>query len=318
MGSPTAERTIQILDFLTTHPGRGFTGSELSRQLRISKTTAHKILQTLTERALVLRNPDTFEFRLGPALIPMGTVAERNFLALTHAKREAEKLAEEHDAECFIVMVTGDELLNVGYAGVPGPLSTSFREGQRLPLAPPIGTLALAWASDQAIEAWLNRLGLPLTKNERTRYRAAVEAVRRQGFSIGIRTPKLDELRELYASADLHTPGGRRELSLAFDMFAHENHLLANDGLPPGMEISGVGAPVFGPDAKLLFAICIASTHYHARDIPGLARAALRAAGRVMAAIDGRQPSITGIPEPPPRAKRSKPLPAKRSKSARV
>jgi DNA-binding IclR family transcriptional regulator len=290
MGSPTAERTIQILDFLTTHPGRGFTLSELSRQLRISKSTAQKILQTLSERALVLRNPDSFEFRLGPALIPMGTVAEGNFLALTHAKREAELLAQEHDAECFIVMVTGDELLNVGYTGVPGPLSTPFREGQRLPLAPPIGTLALAWTSDEAIETWLNRLGLELTSGERAQYREAVDVVRRRGYSIGIRTPELDALRELYASANMHTPDGRRRLSAAFDAFAHHNHLLAGDGLPADTEISGVGAPVFGPDGNLLFAICIASTHYHMRDVPSLSRAVLRAAGRVMAATGGRHP----------------------------
>lgn len=78
MGSPAVARAVQVLDFLTTHPGRGFTLSELSRRLRISKATAHGILTTLTDRALVQRNPDTNEYRLGPALVPMGSVAERS------------------------------------------------------------------------------------------------------------------------------------------------------------------------------------------------------------------------------------------------
>jgi DNA-binding IclR family transcriptional regulator len=291
MTSPTAERTVQILDFLTTHPGRGFTLSELSRQLRLSKTTAHKILATLTNRALVIRNPVTFEYRLGPALIPMGTVAERNFMALSLAQAEAQRLAEDHDAECFIVMTTGDELLNVGYAGVPGPLSTTFREGQRLPLTPPIGTLVLAWTSEQSIEAWLDRLSPELTNAERTRYRDAVELVRRRGYSVGMRVPKLDEFHEIYATADLNTPEGRRELSLAFARFTHEANVLPNEELPPDTEISGVAAPVFAPDRTMLFAICIAGTGYHAHDIPALSRAVMRAAGRVMAAIDGQHPS---------------------------
>src|SRR6516165_107682 len=93
------ERAIEILDFLTTHPGRGFTLSELSRRLGISKATTHAILARLTDRALLARNPDTLEYRLGPALVPMGSVAERSFPALTQAKREAERLAVEHDGE---------------------------------------------------------------------------------------------------------------------------------------------------------------------------------------------------------------------------
>src|SRR5438045_1900304 len=69
MGSPPIERGILILDFLTTHPGRGFTAAELSRRLGISRSTAHSILITMADRALVLRNPDTHEYRLGPALV---------------------------------------------------------------------------------------------------------------------------------------------------------------------------------------------------------------------------------------------------------
>jgi DNA-binding IclR family transcriptional regulator len=291
MKSPAAERTVQILDFLTTHPGRGFTLSELARRLRFSKTTAHKILATLTDRALLVRNPDTFEYRLGPALVPMGAVAERGFSALTHAKHEAARLAEEHDAECVILMATSDELLIVGHAGVPGPLSTTFQEGQRQPLAPPMGTVALAWASEQAVEAWLERLGPELTAAERERYLVALDAVRRQGFATGIRVPSLYELQGLYAKADVHTPEGRRELSITLASIARESALPVAEEAPPETPISGVAAPVFGPDGTMLFAIALTGADYCVGDIPLLSRAVRRAAGRVMIAIDGRQPA---------------------------
>jgi DNA-binding IclR family transcriptional regulator len=291
MGTPSAERVVQILDFLTTHPGRGFTASELSRQLRLSKSTTYKILGTLTDGGLARRHPDTLEYRLGPALVAMGTVAERSLPALTYAKREAERLAEQHDTECVIMAATGHELLIVYHAGLPGPLSATFQEGQRQPLAPPMGPVVLAWTSDDAVEAWLHRLGAEVTDDERERYRAAVEAVRRRGYSVGIGVPRLYELQALYASGDLHTPQGRRELSLKLAAFARNNSPPMVDELPPDAEISGVTAPVFDADGTMLFAIGITGATYRVRDVPALSRAVVRAAGRVMAAIGGRQPA---------------------------
>lgn len=292
MGTPTAERVVQILDFLTTHPGRGFTLSEIARQLRLSKTTTYKILGSLTDRSLVLRNADTSDYRLGPALVAMGGVAERNLPALTYAKREADQLAEQHDAECVVVIINNQELLIVHHAGIPGPSSTQWQEGQRQPLAPPMGTVALAWGSPAAVEAWLDRPGLELTDDERRRYREAVDAVRRRGYAIGMRVPSLYELHALYASADLHTPEGRDDLSRTLTAFAHENFVPVDESLVPDDEVYSIAAPVFGPDGTMLFAISLLpGEHYRGRDIPALAREVVRAAGRVMTAIDGRQPS---------------------------
>ncbi len=286
------ERAVQILDFLTIHPGRAFTLSELSRRLRISHATAHAILTTLTDRALLRRDPDSNEYSLGPSLIPMGAVAERGFPALAHAKREAERLAEEFDAECALVLPTGEELLIVGHAGIAGQLSIGAYEGWRGPLAPPLGSIVLAWSSDRAIETWLGRLGPELTRTERDHYRAAVAAVRRRGYAVGLRVPRLVDLVEIYANADLFTLQGRREITAALAALAHDDdYLPATDELSADAELRSVTAPVFGPDTTLLLAIALMLEHHRARDLPVLSRAVLRAAARVMAAIDGRQPS---------------------------
>ncbi len=288
---------MQILDFLTTHPGSGFTLSELSRRLRISKATAHAVLATLTERALLVRNPATNEYRLGPALVPMGAVAERAFPALTHAKHEAERLAQEFDAECVIVVATGDQVLIAGRAGIPRPRSITSHEGQRQPLVPPMGSTVLAWTGDDAIEAWLDRLGPELSEAERNGYRTAVATIRRRGFAVGIHVPDLEALSETYAKVDMYTPEGRREISRVQSAVAHQHYLLGAEDLPPDTELSTVGAPIFGPDGSLLLAIALMlSGEHHVSDIPVLSRAVLRAAGRVMAAIDGRPRDSVDVP----------------------
>jgi hypothetical protein len=54
---------------------------------------------------------------------------------------------------------------------------------------------------------------------------------------------------------------------------------------------------VFGPDETMLFVLSLVPNPGHrAPDIPVLARAVLRAAGRVMAQIDGRQPTLDIAP----------------------
>ncbi len=292
MRSASTERTLRILEFLTTHPGRGFTLSELSRRLRISKGTTHAIVSTLAERGALIRSGDSLEYRLGPALVPIGSIAERSVPALGHAKSEAERLAEEFDAECLLVMATGGELLIVGRAGVPGPLSITLREGQRRPLAPPLGAIVIAWMGDDAVDAWLDQLDRELTAVERLRYREAITAIRDRGYAVAIRGPRLTEFHRKVCDADLHSPEGRLEIMHALADIAHDDDYLPAtiDSLAPDADLSSVAAPVFAHDGAMLFSIALLPDRQKARDIPDLARAVMRAAARVMSATERAEP----------------------------
>ncbi len=298
MRSPAANRTIQILDLLTTHPGRGFTLSELSRQLVMSKATAHRILTEFADHGLVVRDADTQEYRLGPALVPMGAVAERSFPALKYARREAKRLAEQHDAECVLLMPTGDELLVIGRTGVPGPVSFGTFEGQRHPLLPPLGTIFLAWKSEEALEEWLDGYGDQLSQDERQYYRKAVDAQRRRGYTIALEVPGLFDLYDLYTTGNPYTQPGRRKIREAYEALAHDHRYLAiTEDVMPDARLSSIAAPVFGPDQSVLFTIClllVGSERYRGRDAPALGRAVSRAANRVTTAIDGRRPHTNG------------------------
>jgi DNA-binding IclR family transcriptional regulator len=298
VSSPSLARAIQILDFLTTHPGRGFTLSELSRQLSMSKATAHTVLGMLSEHALLVRSETTNEYRPGPALVPMGAVAERSFPALERAKHEAEQLAESYDAECMILMPTGEDVLIVSRAGVPGPLSFGILEGQRHPLAPPFAPIALAWSTAEEVEAWLDRAGDELAEAEREHYRQAIEADRRRGYGFALRVQGLFGIYELYAAGNPYTPEGRRKIREAYGALAKDpEHIPVSEDVPPDAELSSMTAPVFGPDGKVLLLMglnFIGVEQYRARDRPHLARALTKATGRVMAAIDGRPPVNNG------------------------
>lgn len=300
-GSPSVDRAIQILDFLTTHPGRGFTLAEISRRLGISRATAHAVVTTLTGRTLLLRDPASGEYRLGPALIPMGSVARRSFPAFAHSLHEAERLAEEFDAQCVVMVATGAELLIVGHAGLAGPLSLQPIEGQRHTLSPPVGFTVLAWAEEDVVEDWLQRLGSEFTDEERQHFRAAIAAIRRRGYAVGLRVARLVDLFDIYARVDLHTLEGRREINAAMAALARDAGFVpALDDLPQEAEISAVSAPVFGPDGTFLCALALVPEGRTVSDLPMVAGAVLRATGRVMSAIDGRRPGQPSSWQPVP------------------
>jgi DNA-binding IclR family transcriptional regulator len=292
-------RAVRLLDFFTTHPGRGFTLSDLSRQLRLSKSVTHVIATTLADAALLVQNPATHEYRLGPALVPMGDVADRGFAALMHAKDEATRLAEEYESEVLITAATKEELLILGHAGVPLPHSVMWREGQRHPLLPPVGALHMAWSSPATVEAWLARLGASLAESEREHHRLGLSAVRRRGFLIGLLVPAIYDIYGLYSNDRVYTEEGWREVSSAIAALAHDpRHLPVDDSeLGEDEQLAAIQAPVFGPEGSLLFAInLVPDAQYRVRDIPVLSRAVLRAAGRVMATNDGRHPAGTDQP----------------------
>jgi DNA-binding IclR family transcriptional regulator len=292
VASPPADRVIQVLQFLTTHPGGAFTLSDLSRHLSISKGTAHSILGTLTERAILTRNPATNEYRLGPALIPVGAVAERGFPALAHARREAEALVATCDAECLILMPGGDDLLSLGRVGTPGPLSAGYVEGQRHPFVPPFGAAIVAWQDDDAVAAWLDRSDPPLPKADRTRLVRALATIRAQGYAVARRVPGIYDLYELYGRDNHYTLEGRRQIAEALTALARDKrYLVTADSPPADAELSTIETPVFDHDGVVLFIMCIVvRERTPVSEAPGLARALTRAAGNVMVAIDGRPP----------------------------
>lgn len=292
--SPSVDRVVRILDYLTTHPGTGYTLSELARRLGLSKTTVHRALTALCDRALVVRNPVSNEYRLGLALVPMGAAAERSWPALAVARTEIQRLAAEYDAEAMIVAPAHEDLVIVARAGLPGPNSSPSAEGQRKSFVPPIGVSMVAWSDDDAVEAWLARVE-DATDAERENLRAAIAHFRRRRYAVALWGADGEHYREIHADEDPRAPQGLGELRQILASLNQDYQFVASeDDLPATTRMVSITAPVFGPDGILLFTIAVVLDH-HDR-IPSLSavvREVVRAAGRVAQTADGH-------PAPPP------------------
>jgi len=73
-GTQAVIRAVGLLKaFSRERPERGL--AELSESMGLTKTTTHRLLSALVSEGLVARNPATRAFRLGPAILALGSLA---------------------------------------------------------------------------------------------------------------------------------------------------------------------------------------------------------------------------------------------------
>jgi len=275
--APSIDRTVALLDFLSTRPDESFSLSELSRRVGIAKPTAHAMLAALTDAGYLLRHPVDKTYALGPALVAVGAAAAARELDLvSYARDEMERLAEELHVEVVASAAVGEEIVMLARAGAPEPFGVRLDVGQRLPLVPPLGTVFVAWSPPDEIDRWLRRVGPSATATDLARYRAAVDAVRRRGYLVGLDTGAGGE------PARAATPELVEELG-------HHEYVLLELEQAASYRPSHMAAPVFGPDASVALALTLIGFRGQLRveRVPEIGERLLDAARTVTKAIGG-------------------------------
>ncbi len=288
-GSPSVGRVVRVVDFLAARPGECFGLSELARNLGMSKATAHGLCAALTDAGWLLRNPVDKTYTLGPALIAAGHAAGARQLDLVdHARPAMAELASELGAQVVASSTVGDEMVLLATAGRPGPMWLAFTVGQRVPLAPPLGTVFLAWAAPDAVERWLDRLGPGATGDDKERLRAALGVVRRRGYALN-----LEAVANLNLSRALSGRDDAGALAVVVEELAHEEYLLQELEAGATYRLGQVSAPVFGADGAVALALTVVGLpeKLSGEEIPRYGDTLVAVACRVTTSIHGQAPS---------------------------
>jgi len=178
-----ANRALDVLSFLAANPSQGHTLTELARGLGVNNSSMHGILAVMTDSGFLLRHASHKTYRLGPMAAAVGQASYEQNPSIDLARQELVRLSDEFELQAAVVASIEDAMIVVGRHG---PATGEFLTfvGQRVPHAPPFGSIFAAWAADDRASQWLQMAEPPLTEAQADAYRGALEHVRNEGRAI--------------------------------------------------------------------------------------------------------------------------------------
>lgn len=193
-GTEAAARVADVLLLFTSGPST-WGVSRIARELGLSKAVVHRILQSLAGRGMVVLDPVSRGYRLGPAAEALGARALRDSDLRTAALEELRELAQaSSETATLSTLVPGGR---VYLDQVPGSheITMTVQLGRRFPLhAGSSGKSMLAFLPVRARDELLAGPLAMLTANTVTDpalLRADLDRIRRCGYaaSAGERQP---------------------------------------------------------------------------------------------------------------------------------
>jgi DNA-binding IclR family transcriptional regulator len=293
--APASARATNIVAFLTSNPGRGFTISELTRQLGMNIASAHATLAVLCDSGFLVRDPAHRTYVLGPALAATGFAAMEQHPAVGAAIAQAEALAEELGVETGVTAIAGRDVVSLARCGPQPETPAIGYPGDRSPLLAPFGAIFRAWEDEATVDGWLERAHAegPLG----ALYRRALADIRECGFAVplsavgaapvtaamrALRDDPLDENAEHRLTEALRRAG---ELLLPLGELSDADEL----------HYKTVAAPVFDPIGRVLLSLSITGPDHPVpvAEIRPLGTRLARAAAAVTRQSRGRAPQVT-------------------------
>ncbi|OBJ77410.1 transcriptional regulator [Mycobacterium gordonae] len=176
--SPPTGRVMDVLAALADAP-HGRTAAELAKGCGISTSTCSLILAELERRVWVTRYEDR-RYSLGSGLFGLVHGLRRQFPLLDRGRDALQFLNDSLGAGCSMSKIGARNLTTVDAVG--HGTDGEHAVGQRFPIDPPFGLVAMAWRDDQAIADWLRRVTPRPTTAEVQRYQQVLADIRARGY----------------------------------------------------------------------------------------------------------------------------------------
>lgn len=188
------ERVCDILDLLQDAPER-ISLPAVASATGLPKSSAFRYLTTLEARRYVDREPDTGEYRLGLALLPLQ--GRHHDLMARRARPHLEHLSAQFDETVNLGLLDGTRVLYVDIVESPRAVRLAARTGDReLVHSTALGKAIAAWLPGERLQSILDAEGMP-TRTERTvgdpgTLAVQLAEVRRRGYAMDDRENEVD------------------------------------------------------------------------------------------------------------------------------
>ncbi|MCV6971516.1 MarR family transcriptional regulator [Mycobacterium bohemicum] len=169
---------MDVLAALADSP-HGRTSAELAKRCGISTSTCALVLAELERRAWVARRADR-RYVLGSGLFGVVHGLRAQFPLLDRGRDALRFLHETLGAGCSMSKVGDRHLTTVDTVGHGA--DGEHAVGQRFPIDPPFGLVAMAWRDHDSVRAWLHRVMPPPTRAEVAEHQRVLADIRARGY----------------------------------------------------------------------------------------------------------------------------------------
>lgn len=242
-----ASRSVDIIEFLSLFPDRGFTLSEIVRATGINVASCYAVLNRLTDRGFLNRDPEQKTYNLGPSLIAVGQAAFKSQPIVARAHEAAQALLKELDVPVLLSTVVGDEILAVISLEDSGGRTAGMWVGERLPLVPPLGAPFFAWASEARVESWIANRATPPGEKLVAEWRHDLNLTRERGYQVTLRPASSPTTASLLSemASNRHGPELKSEMAKMLDTVDY--HKIQPETIEPDAlyDVMLIASPLF-------------------------------------------------------------------------
>lgn len=219
----SAARTLDVLGWLSEQR-QGRSLADISRALRIPKSSALQLLRTLESRQYIARDGATNRFRLGVRVLALGRAYAESVDLVRQGQPILADLSRALDETCHLAVLAGLDGVYVAKEESSQPMRMVSAVGRRLPAhATGVGKMLLAMLDDAALLRRLHGVRLvrltPKTIASVARLREECRITRERAFAFdreestdGLRciaAPVLDERGACVAAISASVPAVR-------------------------------------------------------------------------------------------------------------
>jgi IclR family transcriptional regulator, KDG regulon repressor len=186
--APSVKKAFRILYALSGTPN-GLGISDLSKKLRIGKSTIHGITIALEEMGVLVRDPVHKRYTVGYSLLELCRTTYGKIELKEIARKPMEKLMETIGETVFLGVLNGDHVTIVDVVESQNEMKITSPPGTRLPLlAGATGRVLLSQIENEKAKEMIRKKGLvrytSKTVMDQRQFLKEVEQVRKQGYAV--------------------------------------------------------------------------------------------------------------------------------------
>jgi DNA-binding IclR family transcriptional regulator len=186
--APSVKKAFKIL-YAISDSSEGLGISDLSKKLKIGKSTVHGITTALEELGVLVRDPLYKRFTVGYSLLELSRAAFAKIDLKDIARKPMEKLMGKVGETVFLGVLNGDHVTIVDMVESRNEMKITSPPGTRLPLlAAATGRVLLSQIDKEKVREMVQKRGLvrytSKTVTDHRQFLREIEKAKGQGYAV--------------------------------------------------------------------------------------------------------------------------------------